>query len=100
LISKTQEKPRTSKFGAQMVNGGNCSSMKEEALLTSEITEHSMQLKMMKDKRLNLLLELERNNNSGRSFIPIRRKPRSLRDLIQISDFTVTDHSTLSLDFQ
>jgi hypothetical protein len=100
LILRAQEEPRIFKSGALMENGGNCSSLREAALSTSEMEEQLMQYKTKRDKKLNFKLETERINNSGRLFILTRKRLKSLRDFIQTSVCIAADHSILFQDYQ
>jgi hypothetical protein len=83
-----------------MENGGRCSSLKEEALSTSETEEHSMLFKTKKDRELNFKTETERLSNYGRLSILTRSQLILPRDFIQTLACIAIDHSTLSQDFQ
>jgi hypothetical protein len=83
-----------------MADGGNYSSSREEALLTSEMAELLTLFKTQKDRRLLPTRELEHKTNCGRLCTLTRRRLRSPRVSTQISDFTATDHSTFNQDSQ
>jgi len=94
------EEPKTCKSGALMADGGNYSRLRVEALSTSKMEEHWMPSKTLKDKELNSMLEMDKPDSFGRSFISTRRRHQSPRDYILTSDFTATDHSILYQDYQ
>jgi len=92
---EAQEEQETCKSGVPILDGGNYSSMKEEALLTSKMQELLMWeiAKTLKDKQLMFKREMGKTIRDGQLYILTKSQLISPRVFIQTSIFTATGHS-------
>jgi len=96
------ERQTNSKFGAQTLDGGNYSALKEDSSPTCGIIESSMSL-MEKMQNINQLLstrEMVRGTRNGRFSILMKQLRDKKKVLSLTSVSMLTDHSTSDQDSQ
>jgi hypothetical protein len=100
-ILKTQETHKTCRSGAQIQDGGKCSSLRRTNSSTGRAARSLMskEAKTKKDKQLVFLETMEEKDSNGKLFILTRLMVHKPKELIKTLASTLTDHSTSSLNF-